>query len=77
MIEYILILLYQLNSLPARSLPALGIFDLIALTVYGAAWGLEIVADRTKSQWREEKEAGKHNEKFLTRGVWSWSRHPK
>lgn len=66
-----------MNALPARSLPALGLLDLLALSVWGAGWGLEVVADRTKSQWREEKNAGKHDEAFLSRGVWSWSRHPK
>ncbi|PWN93882.1 DUF1295-domain-containing protein [Acaromyces ingoldii] len=68
--------IFMLNALPARSLPALGLLDAGALLVWSAGWGLEVVADRTKSAWRAERDAGKHSEKFLTRGVWSWSRHP-
>lgn len=68
--------IFMLNALPARTLPALGLLDAGALLVWGAGWSLEVVADRTKSQWRAEKEAGQHNETFLRRGVWSWSRHP-
>ncbi|ORY12861.1 hypothetical protein BCR34DRAFT_481991 [Clohesyomyces aquaticus] len=46
----------------------------IALFVFGI--GVEIVADRQKSQWVTEKKEKKHDEDFLTRGLWSKSRHP-
>ena len=35
-----------------------------------------MIADRQKSQWVAEKKAKKHEEDFLTRGLWSKSRHP-
>ena len=30
-----------------------------------------------KSEWRQAKEDKKHEEQFISSGVWSWSRHPK
>ena len=30
-----------------------------------------------KSKWRQDKQDKKHNEKFISSGVWSLSRHPK
>ncbi|KAK0869034.1 hypothetical protein LTS02_003234 [Friedmanniomyces endolithicus] len=36
----------------------------------------EATADRQKSQWMKEKTEKKHSEDFLTRGLWSKSRHP-
>lgn len=66
-----------MNAMPAASHAPLNIYDGVAMLVWAAGMTLEVVADRTKSQWRSEKEAGKHKEKLLTRGVWSWSRHPK
>jgi len=36
----------------------------------------EVVADRQKNKWVEEKKAKKHSEEFLTHGLWSKSRHP-
>ncbi|KAG8835073.1 hypothetical protein FRC17_005426 [Serendipita sp. 399] len=38
--------------------------------------GIETLADAQKSQWRRQKERGEHNEQFITRGLWSISRHP-
>jgi steroid 5-alpha reductase family enzyme len=30
-----------------------------------------------KSSWRADKDAKKHDEKFITSGLWGYSRHPK
>jgi steroid 5-alpha reductase family enzyme len=49
----------------------------VALGIWAAGWGLEVVADRQKSAWRARKDAGEHNEGFNHDGVWTWSRHPK
>ncbi|KAF2737100.1 DUF1295-domain-containing protein [Polyplosphaeria fusca] len=46
----------------------------IAMFVFGLSF--EIIADRQKSQWSTEKKEKKHSEEFLTRGLWSKSRHP-
>ena len=38
---------------------------------------LTVVADRQKSAWRKAKENKEHDEKFITKGLWGISRHPK
>ena len=69
-----------LNSLPASafaSLPAfVGITDTIGLLLYVGGLSLEVAADRQKDRWVQEKKQRKHDEDFLTRGLWSKSRHP-
>lgn len=46
----------------------------IGLFLFGLTF--EIIADRQKAQWSREKKEKKHSEEFLTRGLWSRSRHP-
>ena len=69
-----------INSLPASifsSLPAfVGITDLIGLLLYIGGLSFEVTADRQKDAWVQEKKQKKHDEDFLTRGLWSKSRHP-
>lgn len=67
------------NSIPHKllsTLPALGLVDVVGILLYVGGLGFEIVADRQKSQWSKEKKQKKHEEDFLTRGLWSKSRHP-
>ncbi|CAD0098013.1 unnamed protein product [Aureobasidium mustum] len=68
-----------LNSIPATTLsalPFLTLTDVIGVLLYIGGIGFEATADKQKSQWMEEKKNKKHNEDFLTRGLWSKSRHP-
>lgn len=69
-----------LNSLPAAtfaSLPSLvGITDILGILLYVGGLSFEVAADRQKNAWVQEKKAKKHEEDFLTRGLWSKSRHP-
>ncbi|WWD16864.1 hypothetical protein CI109_101296 [Kwoniella shandongensis] len=67
---------YLVNSVPAAAHPALGLKDLIGVSIWAAGLGLEIIADREKSAWRAAKNDKKHEEKFISSGVWAWSRHP-
>ncbi|SPO20578.1 uncharacterized protein UTRI_00054 [Ustilago trichophora] len=67
---------YLVNSIPKASQPPLGARDYLGLAIWIAGMGLEVTADRQKSQWRQDREAGKHKEPFISSGVWSWSRHP-
>ncbi|MCO5598557.1 hypothetical protein L7F22_052654 [Adiantum nelumboides] len=67
---------YMINALPATLQPDLSARDVIALTIWSSGLLFEIVADRQKSQWRKAKEEKKHEEQFISTGVWSWSRHP-
>lgn len=50
--------------------------DLLGLAIFVFGLSFEIIADRQKSQWSKEKKEKKHSEEFLTRGLWSKSRHP-
>jgi len=68
-----------INSIPATSLAALPLVtmtDIIGLLLYVGGIVFEATADRQKTQWMKEKKEKKHNEEFLTRGLWSKSRHP-
>ncbi|KAI4135994.1 MAG: hypothetical protein LQ347_000171 [Umbilicaria vellea] len=69
-----------LNSLPATllsTLPAgIAITDIIGLLLYVGGLSFEVTADRQKDQWVHEKKQKIHDEDFLTRGLWSKSRHP-
>jgi steroid 5-alpha reductase family enzyme len=68
-----------INSIPATALAALPWFtitDIIGILLYVGGLSFEATADRQKSQWLKEKKEKKHDEDFLTRGLWSKSRHP-
>ncbi|KAK1816295.1 hypothetical protein LTR12_009285 [Friedmanniomyces endolithicus] len=67
------------NSIPATALAALPmvtLVDVLGLLLYVGGITFEAMADRQKSQWMKEKTEKKHSEDFLTRGLWSKSRHP-
>ncbi|KIX04105.1 uncharacterized protein Z518_07658 [Rhinocladiella mackenziei CBS 650.93] len=68
------------SSLPASTFTALGglvsITDIIGFLLYIGGFSFEIIADAQKSRWSQEKKEKKHDEDFLTRGLWSKSRHP-
>lgn len=68
-----------INSIPATTLAALPfvtVTDVLGVLLYVGGIGFEATADRQKSQWMKEKKEKKHEEDFLTRGLWSKSRHP-
>ncbi|KAI6896829.1 DUF1295-domain-containing protein, partial [Hortaea werneckii] len=67
------------NSIPSAALGALPFFtitDILGLLMYVGGITFEATADKQKSQWMQEKKEKRHNEDFLTRGLWSKSRHP-
>jgi steroid 5-alpha reductase family enzyme len=51
----------------------LGAFALIGFLVWLLGFGIEVIADRQKSQFRADPE---NRGKFINTGLWSWSRHP-
>jgi len=67
---------YLTNMLPANLHPALRMRDYAFLTLYAGSFLFEIIADSQKSAWRKQKDAKEHNEKFISSGLWSISRHP-
>lgn len=74
------------NSLPRTAFAASGfgaaitakpyLTDILGLAIFVFGLSFEVIADRQKSKWVEEKKAKKHSEEFLTHGLWSKSRHP-
>lgn len=67
---------YLVNVGPPRLHPALTFRDYASFGLYASALLLEIAADRQKTAWRRAKENKGHEEKFITSGLWSISRHP-
>ncbi len=51
----------------------LGLFAGLGLLVWGIGFGIEVVADRQKSQFRAQPE---NKGQFIASGLWAWSRHP-
>jgi steroid 5-alpha reductase family enzyme len=51
----------------------LGVFAWIGFLVWALGFGFEVIADRQKSQFKENPE---NEGKFINTGLWSWSRHP-
>lgn len=68
---------YLVNSLPSSLDPPLGVRDYIGLGLYAASLALECIADYQKSAWQDAKDHKEHEEKFISSGLWSVSRHPK
>lgn len=67
----------QVNTLPAALHAPLGPRDYVSVALYAGALLFEVTADRQKSAWRKAKNDKQHDEKFITSGLWSLSRHPK
>lgn len=65
------------NALPASAFPkTLAVSSVIGVGLWVFGMVFEAVADQQKSQWMREKKEKKHEEDFLTRGLWEKSRHP-
>lgn len=65
------------NAIPSTVLgSAVLLTDVVGLLLYTGGLSFEVVADRQKDRWVQEKKEKKHSEEFLTRGLWSKSRHP-
>ncbi|KAH9838372.1 uncharacterized protein C8Q71DRAFT_526255 [Rhodofomes roseus] len=67
---------YMVNTLPASAHPPLRAFDYFSFALFARSWLFEIVADRQKTAWRRARDNKEHNERFITNGLWSISRHP-
>lgn len=68
-----------INSIPHKllsTLPAVTLTDFIGLSLFLSGLAFEVTADRQKDAWVQEKKRKEHDEDFLTRGLWSKSRHP-
>lgn len=69
-----------INSLPASTFASLGSVvsptDIVGFLLYVGGFSFEVIADRQKDKWVQEKKQEKHEEELLTSGLWSKSRHP-
>ena len=72
-----IVALPQVNIVPAHLHPSLSCRDYASLGLFAGSLLFEIAADRQKSAWRRARENKEHEEKFITSGLWSLSRHPK
>ena len=72
------------NSIPSSAFASLAgvagtavtVTDILGLATFAGGFAFEVLADSQKSQWMKEKREKRHSEEFLTRGLWSKSRHP-
>jgi steroid 5-alpha reductase family enzyme len=62
-----------LASITTMTRRDLGIFALVGFLVWFIGFGIEVIADRQKSEFRADP---KNSGKFINTGLWSWSRHP-
>ncbi|TFK99450.1 DUF1295-domain-containing protein [Pterulicium gracile] len=67
---------YMANITPANLHAPLGARDFASLSLVALSFGFEIIADAQKSAWRRAKKEKKHDEKFISSGLWALSRHP-
>ncbi len=51
----------------------IGVMAILGLLVWIAGFSIEIIADRQKSIFKSQP---KNKGRFITTGLWSWSRHP-
>ncbi|RKF55681.1 hypothetical protein GcC1_202015 [Golovinomyces cichoracearum] len=68
-----------LNSVPQKIfsvLPHIKTTDIIGLSLFVGGLAFEVIADYQKNSWVQAKRRKEHDEEFLTRGLWSKSRHP-
>jgi steroid 5-alpha reductase family enzyme len=55
---------------------SLGVLDLLGVVLVVGGLVLESTADRQLSRFLRRRAAGQEQGRYLTRGVWAWSRHP-
>ncbi|KAF2103686.1 DUF1295-domain-containing protein [Rhizodiscina lignyota] len=69
----------SLNALPTTAFASLArvtVTDIAGAALFLGGFTFEVLADMQKNAWLKEKREKKHSEEFLTRGLWSKSRHP-
>jgi steroid 5-alpha reductase family enzyme len=61
-----------LAAITAQQLVALSLFDVLGVSLWILGFGIEVIADRQKRQFRSVH----GSETFISSGLWSRSRHP-
>ena len=62
-----------LAAMTAAEPGPLDAFAIAGALLFAAGFGIEVVADRQKTHFRSDP-ANRH--RFITTGIWAWSRHP-
>lgn len=62
-----------LAAITAQTKPEIGIFELIGFVVWSVGFGIEVISDQQKNQFRKNPD---NKGKFIQTGLWAWSRHP-
>jgi len=62
-----------LAAISAATLEPLGPLAALGTAIWIAGFAIEVMADRQKSRFREDPA---NRERFITSGLWAWSRHP-
>lgn len=62
-----------LGAVTSTNKAEFGIWGIIGLIIWILGFGFEVVADSQKNQFRADPT---NKGKFITTGLWSWSRHP-
>lgn len=60
-------------AITAVDKPGFGVLEVIGLIVWIAGFGFEVASDRQKSAFKADPE---NKGRFISTGLWSWSRHP-
>lgn len=61
------------NSRKASEQPDLGLLDGLGIAIWALGFGIEVVADRQKAQWRTLPSS---KGRYIDVGLWRYSRHP-
>ena len=78
-VSLVLLPVLSVKALPAAATALtarLGALDVLGAALWVGGFGLEVAADAQKNRWSRDRAAKKHEEQFLTAGLWSKSRHP-
>ncbi|KAJ3898755.1 hypothetical protein F5879DRAFT_979451 [Lentinula edodes] len=67
---------YLANTIPKNVHPPMSTRDYLSIGLFASSFFFEALADRQKTIWRRRRDAKEHDEKFITSGLWSLSRHP-
>ena len=68
-----LTLAMALAAITSESKMAIDIFAIIGTLIWIFGFSIEVVADQQKTNFKDDPD---NKDKFITVGLWSWSRHP-